>query len=381
MIHFLLLMFFPLLISATALVLFKRYDIWTDFLIQIGIVAVLMVGGLAISYVSRTSDTQLLDGQVTGKERLKVSCEHSYQCNCHMVSSGSGKNKTTTEECDTCYEHAYDIDWRVDSSIGDFVNIDRIDRQGLDMPKRWADAYVGEPYVQQTHYTNYILANPDSVLLGQKGDLQKFGSMIPVYPEVYDYYKVNHVLNMGVPNVNNDTWNWLVSQANRQLGPSKQLNVLIVLVPTADPSYAYAFRDKWVGGKKNDAIILIGSLDGHKIEWADVISWTTNKGYIIKLRDAITGIGVLDKRDEIVQAIVTESNTDFVRMHMKNYEWLLRNFEPSATAMWILFIIGMLASLGATWFTIIRARDDGGYSDDEDVSRVRRFKRSNRYGY
>jgi hypothetical protein len=365
MIHFLFLMLLPFLICMGALVFFKKNETIADFFIQLGIVAFFMAIGLGVSYWSRTDDVEILDGQVAGKQSVRVSCSHSYPCNCRQECTGTGESRSCTTVCDTCYEHPYDVDWDVYSSIGYTSTIARIDSQGLDMPPRWAAAYVGEPFAAEHHYTNYIKANPDSVLLGQKGDLKRFGALIPAYPQVYDYYKVNHVLNEGVPGVDVPTWNWLISQADRTLGPQKQLNLLVVLVPTDDRSYTYAFRDQWLGGKKNDAVILIGSVDGHRIEWADVISWTTNKGYIINLRDDITHIGTLDKRDDIVTAIVTESRTEFQRMHMKNYKWLTRNFQPSGTAMLILFILGTLASLGACAASITRHLGYWGNVDND----------------
>lgn len=132
-------------------------------------------------------------------------------------------------------------------------------------------------------------------------------------------------------------------------------------MPTDDPSYAYAFRDKWLGGKKNDSVILIGSVDGHKIDWVDVVSWAKNKGYTINLKDSILHIGTLDKRDEIVKTIVIESKNDFVRMHMKDYKWLTRNFQPSSDAMITLFILATLVSLGTCAIQILNHR---GYFDN-----------------
>lgn len=345
MIHFLLLMLFPFLISSLALIFFKKFESIADLFIQVGIVAAVMAIGIGIAYYSRTDDVEILDGQVTSKARVEVSCEHSYSCNCYYTTDSKGN---VHEHCQTCYEHPYDVDWDVYSSIGKTISIGRIDRQGLGMPPRWGAAYVGEPFAAQEHFTNYIKANPDSVLLGQKGDLKKFGKLIPTYPQVYDYYKVKHILNMGVPGVDEATWNWLISQDNRTIGPLKQSNIIVIMVPTDDPSYVYAFKDAWLGGKKNDAIILIGSVDGHHIDWTDVVSWTTNKGYIINLRDAIMRIGTLDKRDEIVATISAETLSDFSRMHMKNYKWLTRNFQPSGIAMMVLFILGLVLSLGTT---------------------------------
>lgn len=188
--------------------------------------------------------------------------------------------------------------------------------------------------------------------LGEKGDLHKFGSMIPPYPEVYDYYKVHHLLNLGVPSAHDQDWEYLLSMANRKLGPEKQVNLIVVLVPTDDPAYVYAFRDKWLGGKKNDSIILIGAKDGHNIDWVDVVSWTTDKEYAVYVRDRILGIKNLDRRNDIVDVIVQETNQRFVRMHMKNMKWLVRGYQPSSTAMVWLLIIGIVTLFGTCYATI-----------------------------
>jgi hypothetical protein len=359
MINFLLLMIVPVLLSLGILFFFKGKETWKDALIQIGIVAVITAAGLGVAYYQGTTDTEVWNGQVTGKQRVEVSCRHSYQCNCYTTTDSKGN---TTEHCSTCYEHRYDVDWDVSASTGENVRIDGVSRQGLVMPPRWGAAFVGEPFSSQHHFTNYIKANPKSVLLGQKGDMQKFGTLVPTsYPQVYDYYKVSHVYNMGVPNVDLTTWNWLISNANRALGPSKQVNLIVVLVKTDDPAYAYAFRDAWLGGKKNDAIILIGSLDGRKIEWADVISWTPRKDFAINIRERIMqDVDSLEKRDKIVGIIEEETALRFERLHMKQMEWLVRGYQPSGRAMLILFIIGLVAS-GLAAFISIQMHDGEYY--------------------
>lgn len=111
------------------------------------ITAILTVGSVALQsllYVTLTlgkaADVELLNGYVTGKERDVVSCSHSYECMCYYTEScsGSGTSRscTRTRHCSTCYEHSYDVDWDVHTTVGN-LTIDRIDRQGLDQPPRW----------------------------------------------------------------------------------------------------------------------------------------------------------------------------------------------------------------------------------------------------
>lgn len=339
MINFLLLMVIPVLISMAVLIYFKGHmDTILDFAIQIGIVGLVVAGGLGLTYFDRTVDREVWNGQITSKVRQQVGCRHSYECNCVYI------NKVLV--CQTCYEHSFDVDWELHTSTSEETDIDTIDRQGLIMPPRWGAAFIGEPYSSEHTYTNYILANPDSVLLGQKGDLKKFGPLIPQYPKVYDYYKMDHVINMGVP-IATAQFNWLVNEMDKKLGPIKQVNVLVVLVHTDDPDYVYAFRDAWKGGKKNDAIVLIGSIDGNKIDWADVVSWETNPAYSVSLKDKIMEIGYLNRRDEIAVAISETTQGQFQRMHMENYKWLVRSYQPSQKVMIWMFILATLASIGS----------------------------------
>lgn len=357
MLNFLLLMILPILIALVTLFVFKGKVLIWEFAAQIGVVALVVGIGLFCAYEGRTSDTEVWNGQVTAKKRNEVSCRHSYECNCYYTEdcsgSGSSRSCTSTRHCSTCYEHSYDVDWDVYASTGESTGIDTIDRQGLNMPPRWGKAYLGEPWASQHSFTNYILANPESVLLGTKGDMQRFGKMIPQYPDkIYDYYYNNPVINMGVPNVQLDTWNWLIRDINKVLGPKKRVHIIVILVPTNDRAYMLALKDAWVGGKKNDVDVVIGSPDGDKIEFADVMSWSTNKALAVELRDAIQAEGSLLQKDHIVRDIGETVDQDFVRMHMKDMKWLMRSFQPSGTVMLILFVLGTLISVGISIWAV-----------------------------
>lgn len=352
MLNFLILMLIPIGIATFTIFYFKKAVTLAEFGLQLAVPAVLMVVGLCVCYYQSTTDVELWNGRIVAKARQVVSCRHSYECNCTNVCSGSGKSRSCTRICQTCYEHPYDVDWRISADTNESLTINTIDRQGLREPPRWTAAYVGEPFSSSHEYTNYILANPDSVLLGGKGDIERFKALLPKYDAtVFDYYRAHHVINMGVPNVDMNVWNWLVNEINGDLGPKKQVNVTVVLAKTDDPQYTLALKDQWLGGKKNDAVVVIGSLDGHKIAFSDVISWSPNGLFGVTLKDDILQAGSLDNnRDGIAKAIRTDVQDKFQRMHMKDYQYLVRSFQPSSTAMMVLFILGCLSSIGlAVW--------------------------------
>jgi hypothetical protein len=243
--------------------------------------------------------------------------------------------------------------------------------RGLMEPKRWDDAYIGEPWASRHSYTNYIKANPDSVLLGTKGDMKRWGKLVPKYPDgIRNIYYNDPVINMGVPGVDVNTWNWLVREINKTLGPKKQVHIIVILVPTNDRNYLYALKDAWIGGKKNDVDVVIGSQDGKTIDFADVMSWSTNHALQVELRDDIEGIKDLGQRDAIITAISQRVDADFVRLHMKSMQWIMRSYQPSSTCIFWLFIVGVVLSLG---ISITEVYMDLGEDDQYDTSAHRRW--------
>src|SRR5690349_13112667 len=94
----------PLLVGLGAFLLSK--SICAKELMIMVLCQVVVAGVSAgICYSSNTSDVEVINGFVTSKQQQRVSCSHSYSCRCHRVCSGSGKNRTCRQKCDTCYEH------------------------------------------------------------------------------------------------------------------------------------------------------------------------------------------------------------------------------------------------------------------------------------
>lgn len=82
MLPFLLLI--PLIIAVGFFVISKRVC-WREFLVVLGVTVAFNVLGMALSFVGATRDTELWNGVVTNKARNKVSCSHSYECNCYYT--------------------------------------------------------------------------------------------------------------------------------------------------------------------------------------------------------------------------------------------------------------------------------------------------------
>ena len=334
---------------------FNRKIEWQFLVGSIAIGLAISAGAFYAGKAGKTLDVEVWNGEVTGKEQVQVSCSHSYSCNCttSTTCSGSGSNRScsTSTSCQTCYEHSHDYDWVVHSNIGD-VDIDRVDRQGVHTPGRWAAVQKGEPFAKEHMYTNYIKGAPESVLNVAQHLASKpaqFANMIPAYPHhVQDYYRLNRALTVGVPVPDLQQWSNDISTMLKQLGPQKQANVITVFVNTADPSYEYALRSAWLGGKKNDIVVIIGTTEYPKIDFIRVMSWTDKEIFKVKLRDTLQEMETID-REKFIEAIRLTTLEDFKRKSMKDFEYLDNEIDPPDWVV-ILAVILLVAINGGLFF-------------------------------
>jgi hypothetical protein len=334
----------PLLISLIMFVWSRGRFAWQEFATLV-LVSVAVVGaGYAIGSQQSISDVEIVSGRITEKVRQRISCRHSYSCNCVTVSCG--KDCSTTQ-CQTCYDHSYDVQWLARTNAMDnTIYFDTLDRQGLHPGAEWHRAYVGEPVAFQHSYDNYIKAHPESVLRQFTTDYSKY-QMIP-YPDDVNGYRINRFRSLGYEEQHAADWNWHLSEIAGDLGPTKQVEPIVVAVKSADPTYEYAFQHAWLGGKKNDVVILLGVPEYPKISWVRIMSWTDREDLKVELRDALMNIGTMDQRDQLLQEIRNQLQTKFQRMHMKNYEYLLSQYEPGAGLTMFLFVLALLLNIGGS---------------------------------
>jgi hypothetical protein len=192
-------------------------------------------------------------------------------------------------------------------------------------------------------YTNYIKAVPES-LFSKESAIDDSQFSLPEYPRVHSIYKVNRVIGAGSTKELRDR----LDEHMKTIGPNKQANIIFVGTNSPDPSYRYALERKWVGGKKNDLIVVVG-LDDKKITWADVITLGGNAGNeltTVKIRDILTGTNYSTKSIDDVADIVTKH---FDRKPMADYEYLKDEIEPPTWVLVLAFILGTIVSIGLTY--------------------------------
>lgn len=361
--------------AAAVHLIFRNKITFKEALVQAGVATVISIMVIAAIYHKDMGDTAIINGQVTGKERVRVSCGHSYQCNCYTTCSGSGKTRSCTRHCSTCYEHSYDVDWRVYTSVGN-LEIDRIDRQGTHEPPRWTAVAIGEPASNTQSHINYVKAAPQSLfsMNNLESDAAKYGNMIPNYPKIYDYYRINRVLQVGTTYPKAKELNDDLNMALRTLGAAKQVNINVIFVETTDTQYRYALERSWLGGKKNDVTVILGLDNTGTFSWVDTMTFGKNSGnemLAVLMRDRIKELATnqqFSNPDMLSEVMVKTITSDFHRKEMKDFEYLKEDYSPSDTAIIWFVIIQLLVLTVTTIFFYHFELERGDWASNNSAS-------------
>lgn len=336
----------------------RHQDVWiaVGLYTAIGILAVCM--SFFISTGSKTSDTEIWSGKIVAKDRDHGHYKRSYDCRCRTVTSGTGKNKSSRRECDTCYEDRYTVKWTTNSTVGAFTidSLDRTTRRVYDEPDpdRYTIIKVGDPASKTNSYTNYIQAVPSSLFTPAAADLKaKFAGLVPAYPDtIYDLYKVDRFLTPGWNVADAAAWNTDISNVLRDLGPKKQVNLIVVVAKTDDSNYEYALRDAWQGANKNDVVLIVGSTQYPKIDFVRVLSWTKNESFKVQLRDAVMERGTIDRN--VIALCASQIEQNFQRREMKEFSYLEGEIDPPE---WLIIVLSLLLVAGAAFVYIYLLRN------------------------
>lgn len=344
-----LLLLIPVLILIAFLIYGKGRITIKEFLIEEAVIAALVVGGYFLAKYANKTDVEIWSGRIVNKQQVRVACSHPYPCNCRSVSCG--KNCTTIH-CDICYMHTHDHDWNLYFSTGSVIDVDRVDMQGENEPPRYTIAKIGDPTAEQHSFTNYVKASPWSILK-KSTDLEKFKNLSPKYPkDIYDYHYINRALDLTGKVKDIALWNKELMNLNADLGAKKKVNLVIVFVPTSDPSYFHYLESLWINGKKNDLIMLIGTTNYPKIDWVNVMSWSRMETLKIELRDLVLNTGDLSKREAIMTGVYTQiaGFPNYVRRNMEDFAYLNAEIRPPLWASILITILAVALSVGLSIF-------------------------------
>lgn len=343
------LMLIPVIVSVTALVKGRGKISLREFVAMIGasLVIACLVVWLGLRY--QTGSEEMWNGRITVRDHRGISC-----CHCHTEyrpCTGSDGKPTTCPHrvCDHMY--GSDREWYATTSNGEEAYNSGCLRSGEGPTERWQQIRVGEPTAIAHRYTSYIRGNPGSIL-HVRGIAARFAGRLPAHPETYDHYRARRLINQGLPLApgEEDRLNALLDELNADLGAARQVNVIVILTRERDPLFLEALREAWVGGEKNEFIVVIATPDYPAVAWSGVVSWTRQERLKIRVRDRLNGLGTFDGA-QALHIIRNEVDNGFVRRPMADFEYLYATISPPT---WILVLGGILEilvnALLARWF-------------------------------
>ncbi len=354
----LVLLLFPLIWPFIAKRIWHTTINYQEMALNIGIITVLVVGVWYAGKYGQTRDTEIWNGQVISKEREHGFYIESYQCNCRETCSGSGSDRTCTETCDTCFRDHYTVTWRAATTVGN-VTFAHLDSTSSAVylspdPSSYRRCIPKEPASMERSYTNYVKAVPESLFNDDRALADAFKDSIPRYPRVYDFYRINRVLEVGVrlPEATRAALNNGLNDKLRMLGKEKEVNVVVIATAITDPSYRHAVENAWIGGKKNDVVIFLGVRSDGTILWTDAMTWALNSGnelLQVKLRDGLKAMGTIDP-PRMVSFIADTIALHYTRPHMKDFEYLKDAIDPP---LWVIIFAILLAVGGSIGLTVV----------------------------
>lgn len=320
--------------------LYYKHEITVvESLLSIVLATVASIGIYYALVLTSMQQTEIWNGEVTGKYRMAVPCEHSYE-----VCSGSGDNKT----CTTHYRHHEDYDWVVETTVGD-LTIQRLDEQGVKTPPRWKRVIIGEPAATEHWYTDYVKGNADSIFHVDPNVYQHWESDLVSYPRVLDYYRMQRVITTYTSDqVFEQQVNAYLNEELKSMGASHQLNIVVIFTKFSS-SYANALKYYWEGGRKNDVILFYGVDDNNKVKWFDSTSFFD--GYGNNQMHALLRMESVGKdlNLELIKHGVDIIGSNFVRNPMESNEHMLLSYDAPWWVITLSILLSSLVSGGLSW--------------------------------
>lgn len=337
MLYLPLFLIIPIVWSIVTRIIFHREVTWKEFALQLfGTILVITISYITVLNYTKY-DYEILNGKVLSKHSERVPCRHSYQCNCVKVGD--------TTVCQTCYRHRYDIDWFLKTTIGR-INIKTIDSQGKKMPPNWQNITDGQHVSRLNRYANYIKASPNSLFNNYSMAVKS----VPIYPLTLNnetqFFRIvdeDNTLSNEYKIDLNDSLNSFL----KEIGPIKQVNLIIVFTTGQASDYSLTLRDGWLNGKKNDVVIVIDHNNKH-INWVNVFSWSKNDMLNVVLRDNINNLNDITNIDKLSKIINDDIVEHFDRMSIKEFEYLKNEIKPSLLQTIILIILIIFVMLIST---------------------------------
>ena len=343
--HLILLLLIPAVMGGLAHLLLNASITKKEYLLLVGIGSTAAVGGFFLARWGALQDTELWNGRITEKLHGSEGC-----CHCRQVCATctDSKGQSYSCRCHTVCDHSHDLYWALAVNTGDRLTIESCEPPWASAPNAWTNAYVGEPAAVPHGYTNYLLADPDSLLRQEGGADGERAAGVPPYPNGYGFYKVNRFVQFAGAPTNPEVaakWRAALDELNADLGAKLQVNIVALATTTNDWTVAKAVEAAWIYGKKNDLIFVLGVPDGKTIAWAEVVTISRVEALRLATREKLRGLPIDAVRtlDGVLRGLVADH---WHRTPMSEFEYLASAASPSGPWLVALYSLVLLLTAG-----------------------------------
>lgn len=322
--------------------IFPHRVTWGEVGASVGISVVFSIICTLLIMFGGKFNTEILNGKVVNKDQVQVSCEHSYQ-----VCSGTGENRV----CTTYYDHNWDYDWMVYTTVGD-IRIQRVDRQGTEEPPRFSKVVIGEHVAMENSYIDYLKGIESSLLYRKNhrvdSDLQR---LVPNYPNVYDYYRSKPVIfrGVGADKSTQNQYNLAMRNLLKEIGGTKQVNVVVVIANTDRAEFGEYLRNEWRNGRKNDQVVVIGAPNFPEVAWSYSFGWSKNQEVNPAIDYDISEIDTLTP-EKLSDVIKTNVVKEFKRRPMEEFKSYMWETKVEFWKLILVIILQIAINVGTAYY-------------------------------
>ena len=361
----------PLLTAVILAVFFHHRTKWWEFAIPF-VVSLLLVGGFKVlGEYSATKDMEIWNGWVTQSRYYEDWNEYIHQTCSRCVGHDKNGACSNTMTYDCSYVRYHPEYWEIIESNGTefevskkaydylvhlfiplgarptFVDLGRNyhDNDGDMYKADWpqTDGTV-EPVNMSYSYENRVQASRSVFNYQHINDAEALKLGLFAYPQVglFNYPSVLGDCGQGTKEANE-----LLRFHNSKLGAQKQLRMWVLCTNSADPGFGQLQESYWVGGNKNEVVVILGQ------GWTHVFSWTDNKVPLIKIRDFANRY-----RDTVmlVNFMAETLGQEFQRKDFQEFSYL--TVETPTWCIITTFVLTLLVNAGLSYVIIINEFHD-----------------------
>jgi len=220
-------------------------------------------------------------------------------------------------------------------------------RDGDKYESRWDQSEELAEITTTTHsYENRVKPSRSVFNYEEVSDEEIASYGLHTYPRIHTSYRQPVILGASGMDVRAAEREFQL--LNGYLGSRRQVRVFVLLFENQPREAGYIQEALWIGGNKNEFVITIG-LDGDRVDWAHVFSWSEKDRLKIDTRHFIEEQSEIDLIS-LAEWLRPQLRQRFERKEFEDFSYL--KVDPPLWAILLVFFLVIAANVGVSYFVI-----------------------------